>query len=105
MSIWRYPEGRVAVGSTINIICTREAAKPSPRLVLKEDGRILAGTYANEIVYKDINCDKLHNLMNYTCEATGGEIAGVMTSPTLTIHLMCNYLVNITKQSRGSVTF
>ena len=81
--------GNIDAGETITITCKRDAANPNPILVLKKDGTVKAESNSDTIAYIDIETDQTNNHMNYTCEATGGEIVGVMNSPMLSIPLLC----------------
>ena len=89
MTIARTPEGAVKAGTPITITCTRDAAKPAPQLTLMKNGDITDQSFTDSVTYVDTNTDKSNNLMNYTCEATGGDIDDLMRASLPPVTLIC----------------
>ena len=83
--------GDISTGMTTTVSCTRDAAKPSPQLVIKKNGQLKATSDRDSVIYKDGNPGKSNNLMDYTCEASGGVIHRSLISPVPGVHLRCRY--------------
>ena len=90
ITLTRTPKGEVKAGATLTIMCNRDAARPSPHLLLKRDGQVMKHSYNDSlIVYEDVDTSKGYNLMNYTCEATGEGINHALKSHRLMVPLTC----------------
>ena len=57
------------------ILCSRDTANPPPILTLKKNGIVQGKSTSNHIY---VNTSDADNIKNYTCEAQGGRIDGVL---------------------------